>query len=199
MTFYTLKILLSPSLPQYIDAREIWRNLGHVHLRIEKVDGRSAEAVIVEPEPGAEDGAPATAAAVPLPRHNSPGLNVPLPVTTAVLWSISFLVTLGVAFTRARLRLQFREFMQQCNFSLTLVDNNVLQLRTLKECTLDAVLPDNKAAVDIILRAARNTTSEMPLLSLPAREYDLIMTQVLNKISEMFAPAFFAQERCVQQ
>ncbi len=50
---------------------------------------------------------------------------------------------------------------------------------------------------DLILRAARNTTPEMPIISLPEREYELIMTQVLNKISEQFAPAFFAQERCV--
>lgn len=84
--------------------------------------------------------------------------------------------------------------MQHCNFSLTSVENNVLKLRTLRESHLDTLLPDNRAAINIIMRAARHATEANPILALPRHEYDLIMTQVLNRISELFAPAYFLED-----
>ena len=65
----------------------------------------------------------------------------------------------------------------------------------MKECTLEHILPDNKAMIDVVIRAARRTTNEIPIVSLPAREHELIMTQILNSISQMVAPNFFLQDR----
>ena len=81
--------------------------------------------------------------------------------------------------------------MKTCNFSLTSVRNNTLRLRTIREDHLDELLPEQEAVVKIILRAAGQTTNKNPVLKLPGQEYDLIMTQVLNRISELFAPAHF--------
>jgi len=81
--------------------------------------------------------------------------------------------------------------MKTCNFSLTSVENNTLRLRTIREDHLDELMPEQEAVVKIILRAAGQTTSKEPVLKLPEQEYDMIMTQVLNHISELFAPAFF--------
>ena len=53
--------------------------------------------------------------------------------------------------------------MKRVNFSLNYVEGNTLKFRTLKECQLDELLCHNKAAVDIIVKSAKECSPKQVL------------------------------------
>ena len=72
------------------------------------------------------------------------------------------------------------------NFSLnTLSKDGTLRLRTIKECTLPEILPENPAGVDMVVNGARQVSADNPFIALPASQYDLIMNQVRDMHSCM--------------
>ncbi|EGD76976.1 hypothetical protein PTSG_12570 [Salpingoeca rosetta] len=208
---------------EYLDVGRLLQGADRIEFRVRRAherdaspdgDGASDDAccdvdaeviAIKEPASGedgdvAGSGAGATKSSTATTTKKAAGLpslfDVPLPLITLGGWCIAFVATAAVAYTRARLRLQFREFVRQVNFSLTSVDkNNVLRLRTIKECTLNEILPDNPAGVNMVVNGARGVQRDNPFIALPASQYDLIMNQILNAISPLFAHGFLAEDQ----
>lgn len=91
-------------LQNVIDARNLYRGLDHIEVKIRRNNSTSPAP---QEETFAADGLPA----IPpegQPMYNIPILNVPLPVLTFAAWTVGFVATTVFAVTRARLRLQFR-------------------------------------------------------------------------------------------
>ncbi|EDQ86463.1 uncharacterized protein MONBRDRAFT_33862 [Monosiga brevicollis MX1] len=124
-------------------------------------------------------------------------LSVPVSMLApAICWTLGFLVTSSIAFTRARVRLRMREHMRQVNFSLTSFDrqSRLLKIRTLQESTMDVVLPDNQAAVDLVLDCARRTSSAQPFVALPKRQHFLIMNSLLNIVAPKYSHGYVRED-----
>jgi hypothetical protein len=51
----------------------------------------------------------------------------------------------AIGYGRARLRLQFREFINNVNFSLNIVRDNKLAFRTIREVQLIDIFPNNES------------------------------------------------------
>ena len=94
---------------------------------------------------------------------------------------------------RARGRWKRKEFFERVNFSLNIVRNNKLQIRTLMEKTIDEVFL-NKVAVSRLLNAATKTTAKNPIVPLPKADYWFYLNSALNEISEKFAFGFIRRD-----
>eukprot|EP00043_Microstomoeca_roanoka_P003611 m.44780 g.44780 ORF g.44780 m.44780 type:complete len:406 (-) comp12131_c0_seq2:65-1282(-) len=176
---------------EYIDASRLLQGADRIEVRVKRGNSGAEEAESQDTQVIAITDATDT----PTISKPSSLLNLPLPLLTLGGWCIAFVVTAGLAYTRARLRLQFREFLQQVNFSLSTVgSDNVLRLRTIKECTLTEILPDNPAGVNMVVNGARQVQGDCPFVRLPASHYDLIMNQMLNSISPLFADGYIAED-----
>jgi hypothetical protein len=97
-----------------------------------------------------------------------------------------------LAYWRARSVWRARDFMTRVNFSLNYVDANKLKIRTLRETDIDRILLGNKHGERVVLRAARNTSTEHPFLRLPRRDAWLVLNSVLNELSSRFSEGFLA-------
>ena len=102
-------------------------------------------------------------------------------------------LAVGLAYWRKKRQWETRSFLQQVNFSLNLVREDTLCLRTLAEHTaLDVWL--SEVAVQEVLAAARRTTLEQPFLSLPNDDdMGYVKRGILNVLSQQFASAFVAE------
>lgn len=87
---------------------------------------------------------------------------------------------------RARRAWQSRDFLHRLNFTLNIIDNGRLVIRTLMEKPCEDVFM-NKAAVDQVLAAAKQTTAASPFLPLAKEDYWFFLNQLLNELSEKFA------------
>lgn len=92
----------------------------------------------------------------------------------------------GVGRWRARRAWQRRDFLQRLNFSLNIIENGHLVIRTLMEKPCEEVFM-NQSAVEQVLAAAKQTTAANPFLPLPKEEYWFFLNQILNELSEKFA------------
>lgn len=89
--------------------------------------------------------------------------------------------------SRSRSQWQKREFLDRLNVSLNILrPGQPLQIRTLLEKKCDEIFL-NATGVENVLRAARHTKPDNPLLPLPAEEYWFYLNAVLNELSERFA------------
>lgn len=112
-------------LQNVIDARNLYRGLDSLEIKIRRKRGEGADtgddalqegdtaAAAAEPSGlalGAEEAEEGGVLIPPSaqPMYNLPVLNIPLPVLTVCFWSVSFLATSIFAYTRAKLRLQFK-------------------------------------------------------------------------------------------
>eukprot|EP00730_Choanoeca_flexa_P017656 TRINITY_DN8530_c0_g1_i4.p1 TRINITY_DN8530_c0_g1~~TRINITY_DN8530_c0_g1_i4.p1 ORF type:complete len:357 (+),score=75.01 TRINITY_DN8530_c0_g1_i4:63-1133(+) len=128
-------------------------------------------------------------------KRTSPWVSIPIAMMApACGWALMFFITSSMAWTRARFRLQLREHMRQVNFSLTVLRNNTLKLRTLRETTLEHIMPENQAAIDLVLECARRTTEEQPFLALPRNQNALILNSVLNELAPVFSDGYVREE-----
>lgn len=94
---------------------------------------------------------------------------------------------------RARRAWERKRFLDRINFSLNLIHDNTLQIRTLVEKNCRDVFL-NDIAVDRVLAAARRTTDANPILPLDRAERWYLLNAVLNEISERFATGFVRRE-----
>lgn len=93
---------------------------------------------------------------------------------------------------KARSVWKARDFMTRVNFSLNYVHGNKLKIRTLRETEIDRILLGNTHGRRVVLRAARKTTAEEPVLRLPKTDAWIVLNSVLNELSEEFAEGFLA-------
>jgi len=96
------------------------------------------------------------------------------------------------AWWRARVAWNRRRFLHRVNFSLNYVDGKTLRFRTLQETDINAVLLNNKHAVDLVTKAAQRTTLNDPFLGLPREQAWVVLNSMLNELSEQFAAGFLA-------
>lgn len=94
---------------------------------------------------------------------------------------------------RARSKWRKREFLDRLNFSLNIVDDEQLLIRTLMEKSCEEVFL-NSVAVTTVLDAARRTTAEDSLLPLPEQDYWYYLNAVLNEVAEKFAIGSLKQD-----
>jgi hypothetical protein len=111
-------------------------------------------------------------------------------------WMVSLvLLALGTWWGRRRARKEWstKRFLDRLNFSLNMLNEGKLVIRTLAEenCT-DVFL--NEIAVRRIEAATRQTTAENPILPLDKDERWYLLNAVLNKLSERFAAGFLKRE-----
>lgn len=104
-------------------------------------------------------------------------------VVTAAAFTLA-----GVLIGKRRALAQWRkkEFLHRINFSLNMIRDGKLMIRTILEKSCEEVFL-NKAASDAIDVAARNTTEQNPILPLPKDEYWYYLNSVLNELSEKFS------------
>lgn len=94
-------------LQNVIDARNLYRGLDSLEIKIKRHKGEAGDTI----ETGEALSCDEQAVIIPVegqPMYNLPVLNIPLPVLTVCFWTVSFLATSIFAFTRAKLRLQFK-------------------------------------------------------------------------------------------
>eukprot|EP00053_Salpingoeca_punica_P011621 m.103553 g.103553 ORF g.103553 m.103553 type:complete len:371 (+) comp15719_c0_seq2:89-1201(+) len=121
--------------------------------------------------------------------------NVPLPAVSVAGWTVVFALTSLVAWSQARFRLQYRHFMSHVNFSLNSLDKRgALRIRTINELKLSDVLPDNPAAVKLVMSQAGNCTMSNPIVEFPADVSHFLNNSILNRLSPVFAEGFFAAD-----
>jgi hypothetical protein len=99
-------------------------------------------------------------------------------------WLISLvLLAIGTWWGKRRARGEWsrKRFLDRINFSLNIIHEGKLSIRTLiEEDTREVFL--NDMAVACVVAAAHKTTAETPILSLRADERWYLLNAVLNKI-----------------
>jgi hypothetical protein len=86
-----------------------------------------------------------------------------------------------------------KQFLGQVNFSLNLVMDGQLAMRTLSETAVRDVWL-NDIGVKKVLAAASRTTVDQPFVQLPdGADLDFLYRAVLNVLSEQFASGYLAQ------
>lgn len=94
----------------------------------------------------------------------------------------------GIGRWRAKRAWRNRDFLNRLNFSLNLLVDGKLLIRTLMEKSCEEVLL-NQSAVEAVLASAKRTTAANPLLPLPRDDTWYFLNQVLNELAEKFATA----------
>jgi hypothetical protein len=109
-------------------------------------------------------------------------------IALVVTWGIFLWVWLGKRSDWAR-----KQFLDQVNFSLNLVVDGKLAMRTLAEVPARDVWL-NDLGVRKVQAAAKETTPEQPFIILDDPEdMDFVYRAILNVMSEKFAEAYLAQ------
>jgi hypothetical protein len=110
-------------------------------------------------------------------------------VTAAVL------MALGWFFGRRRARAEWRnrQFYDLINFSLNIVQDGKLFIRTIAEKRCSEVFL-NPAACDAVMAAAKKTTVADAILPLPDEDYWYYLNYVLNELSEQFNEAYLRRD-----
>lgn len=105
------------------------------------------------------------------------------------------LMAIGWFFGRRRAAAAWKkqEFLDRINLSLNSIDNGTLKIRTLSEKRCSEVLL-NSAAAAKIRTFAEKTTSNDPMLPIPADESWFFLNSVLNDLSEQFAPGLLKRD-----
>jgi hypothetical protein len=88
---------------------------------------------------------------------------------------------------RARKSWQRLEFWDRLNVSLTSIDHGKLRIRTILEMDCQRIFLNPTAAKNIV-KFAKQTTLENPILPIPPDDCWQYLNAVLNEISERFAP-----------
>lgn len=96
-----------------------------------------------------------------------------------------FLLTTGFGIFTAWRALRNRTFYRRFHFSLNLIENGKLLIRTLDEQDAGQVLLDNSAAINGVIKAAKRTTEENPFLDLDPDLQWLTLNSALNELARI--------------
>jgi hypothetical protein len=87
---------------------------------------------------------------------------------------------------RARSRWRNHDFLDRLNVSLTSIEQGNLRIRTILEMDCQDIFL-NAAAAKTVVKLARQTTADDPMLPIPDADCWQYLNAVLNEISERFA------------
>jgi len=94
-----------------------------------------------------------------------------------------FLLTVAFGLYRAWWSLRNRTFYRRFHFSLNILTDKMLLIRTVDEMDVDQVMLSNSAASNILIAAAKRTTVEDPFISLPKDQMWLVLNAALNELA----------------
>lgn len=106
----------------------------------------------------------------------------------ALLTGAFFVVTTAFTGFWAWRALKNREFYRRFHFSLNILENGVLLIRTLSEDDAAEVVLNNEYAVRRLIKAAKRTTIKDPFLQLPPDIDWLVYNSALNRLAEKMEP-----------
>ncbi|MCE9643134.1 MAG: hypothetical protein K8Q97_02285 [Candidatus Andersenbacteria bacterium] len=102
------------------------------------------------------------------------------------------LVTLGVMILmalwggyRAWVDLRNRTFYRRFHFSLNILRDGKLRIRTLDEMDAGEVVLQNSAAVNALIKAAKQTTIDDPFIRLPESIHWIVLNCALNELASL--------------
>ena len=102
-------------------------------------------------------------------------------------------VGLWIGKQRALANWRKREFRDRLNISLNYVDGGTLRIRTVVEDAISEVLLSS-TAVDMVRKAAKQTTPGKPILPLPEKDHWFVHNEVLNQLAERFSAGQLRKE-----
>ena len=91
-----------------------------------------------------------------------------------------------IAGRRARARWRNHDFLDRLNVTLTTIEDGTLRIRTILEMDCQKIFLNSSAAKTIV-KLARKTTADDPMLPIPQEDCWQYLNAVLNEISERFA------------
>jgi hypothetical protein len=91
-----------------------------------------------------------------------------------------------VAARRARSRWRRSDFLNRLNVTLTSIEDGTLRIRTILEMDCEEIFL-NPSAAKTIVRLAKRTTAEDPILPMPKDDSWQYLNTILNEVSERFA------------
>ncbi|MEO6077245.1 MAG: hypothetical protein ABIP54_00475 [Candidatus Andersenbacteria bacterium] len=86
---------------------------------------------------------------------------------------------------RAWVELRNRTFYRRFHFSLNILRDRMLRIRTLDEMDAGEVVLQNSAAVNALIRAAKRTTVNNPFIVLPENIHWLVLNSALNELASL--------------
>jgi hypothetical protein len=98
-----------------------------------------------------------------------------------------------IAGRRARSRWHKRDFLDRLNVSLTTIEDGILRIRTIFEMGCEEVFL-NPSAAKTVLKLAKQTTADDPVLPIPKDDCWQYLNAVLNEISERFSAGFVKRD-----
>ena len=105
---------------------------------------------------------------------------------------VKALVALGVTILmalwggyRAWINLRNRTFYRRFHFSLNILRDGKLRIRTLDEMDAGEVVLENSAAVSALIRAAKQTTIDNPFIRLPDSIHWIVLNSALNELASL--------------
>jgi hypothetical protein len=111
----------------------------------------------------------------------------------AVISIASFFIGRWWGRWRASREWRKKEFFNRIIVSLNIFADGYLKIRTVPEESLETVFL-NRVAIDKVLKAAKNTTLENPLLPIDKTDRWYILNFVLNEVAEHFATGQLKQD-----
>ena len=103
----------------------------------------------------------------------------------AVMAGGIFILTTGFGLFQAWRALRNRTFYRRFHFSLNIIENGKLLIRTLDEEDVGRVVLDNSSAINEVISAAKRTTVDNPFLNLDPDLQWLTLNSALNELSRI--------------
>jgi hypothetical protein len=91
-----------------------------------------------------------------------------------------------VAARRARSRWRNSDFLNRLNVTMTSIEDGTLRIRTILEMDCEEIFLNTSAARTIV-RLAKRTTADDPILPIPKDDCWQYLNTILNEVSERFA------------
>lgn len=124
------------------------------------------------------------------------GYELPHPKLASFGWTLlGAFATVSIGMTRTHLKHALKHFVEHVNFSLNMLRNGKFSFRTIHETHIADIFRDNERAGAILIAAARQTSAASPFILLPPKERRYLATSIINTLSPIATPGFFALER----
>lgn len=124
------------------------------------------------------------------------GYELPHPKLAMFGWTLmGAFVTVVIGYGRTHLRHTLKQFVEHVNYSLNILQDGKFYFRTISESHLQDMFRDNASAGALLIAAAKRTSQTSPFILLPTSDRRYLATAIINTLSPLCAPGFFALEQ----